>query len=39
MNKDHLTLTDTAKLFINDKEFDLPTTVGSEDEVGIDISQ
>ncbi|MHB8581428.1 MAG: citrate synthase [Ignavibacteriaceae bacterium] len=39
MNKDHLTLTDNAKLFINDKEFDLPITVGSEEEVGIDISQ
>ncbi len=39
MNNEHLTLTDKAKLFLNDKELDLPITIGSESEVGIDISQ
>ncbi|HUX60443.1 MAG TPA: citrate synthase [Ignavibacteriaceae bacterium] len=39
MNNEHLTLTDKAKLFLNDKELDLPITIGSEAEVGIDISQ
>ena len=29
----------TAKLLVDGKEFELPTVVGSEDEVGIDISK
>ena len=39
MNNENLTITDTAKLLLHDKEYDLPTTVGAEGEVGIDITQ
>ncbi len=39
MVNDHLTLTDTAKLLLHDKEYDLSTFTGSEGEVGIDITQ
>ena len=33
------TMTDTAKLNLRDREYDLPVTTGSEGEVGIDISK
>lgn len=39
MSNQNITLTDTAKLFISDKEYDLPITIGTENEVGVDISQ
>jgi len=39
MNNTNMTLTDTAKLFLQDKEYDLPIVTGSEGEVGVDISQ
>ncbi len=39
MNNGNITLTDTAKLFLHDKEYDLPLVNGSEGEVGVDISQ
>ena len=32
-------MTNTAKLILDGKEMELPVTVGSEDEVGIDISK
>ncbi len=37
MSNQNITLTDTAKLFISDKEYDLPITIGTENEVGVDI--
>ncbi len=39
MNNEKTTLTDSAKLLLQDKEYDLPVIIGSEGEVGIDISQ
>ena len=39
MSNDHMTLTETSKLLLHDKEYELPTITGSEGEVGIDISQ
>lgn len=39
MTNENLVIKDTAKLFLNDKEYDLPVTVGSEGEVGINITQ
>jgi citrate synthase len=32
-------MTDTAKLILNGKEYNLPIVVGTEDEIGIDINQ
>ena len=39
MNNEKTTLTDSAKLLLHDREYDLPVVVGSEGEVGVDISQ
>ncbi len=39
MSNDHMTLTETSKLLLHDKEYELPTITGSEGEVGIDITQ
>lgn len=39
MNNEKTTLTDSAKLLLMDKEYDLPVIVGSEGEIGIDIAQ
>jgi len=39
MVNDHLTLTNTAKLLLHDKEYDFPTYIGTEGEVGLDITQ
>ncbi len=39
MNDQNITLTDTAKLLLHDKEYDLPIITGSEGEVGLDISK
>ncbi len=39
MANDHLTLTETAKLLLHSKEYDLPAYTGSEGEVGLDITQ
>ena len=36
---ENLTLTDTAKLLLHDKEYDFPIVTGSEGEMGIDITQ
>jgi citrate synthase len=36
---DNLTLVDTAKLLLQDKEYDFPIVIGTEGEVGIDITQ
>ena len=36
---DNLALADTAKLLLNNKEYDFPIITGTEGEVGIDITQ
>jgi citrate synthase len=36
---DNLTLTDTAKILLHDKEYDFPIITGTEGEVAIDITQ
>ncbi len=39
MTNENLVVKNTAKLFLQEKEYDLPVTVGSEGEVGINIMQ
>lgn len=39
MENEKMTLTKTAKLVLQEQEYELPTFTGSEGEVGIDISQ
>ncbi len=39
MSNDNVTLTEGAKLFLNNQEYELPIVTGSEGEVGVDISK